>query len=371
MENMVKTALFNGVYEGKKVFITGHTGFKGSWLAYWLQQLGADVTGLALKPATNPNHYELLNLKCKNIYADIRDKNALINAIQSAKPEIILHLAAQALVRDSYADPVGTYETNVIGTMNLLETARNCPSIRAIVVVTSDKCYENREWLWGYRENEALGGKDPYSSSKACAELVTAAYRHSFFNTAKYGKEHNVLIASVRAGNVIGGGDWASDRIVPDMVKSAAKNEKLLIRNPQATRPWQHVLEPLSGYLLVGQHLLEENVSAAEAWNFGPNVENNIPVLDLVKESQKYWDSIDFTLDSAKDSPHEATFLMLDSAKANKLLHWRPIWNFEETVETSINWYRNYYEKNAISTESDLDSYISKARSINAIWTKS
>ena len=275
--------LFGGIYKGKKVLLTGHTGFKGSWLALWLHKMGADVVGIALPAPTSPNHLELLNLNITSEMIDIRDAKAINKAFQKHQPEIVFHLAAQPLVRYSYENPHETFETNVMGTINIYEAVRNCSSVEVIVNITSDKCYDNKEWIWGYRENDAMGGYDPYSASKGCAELVTASYRNSFFNLDSYGKSHNVLLASCRAGNVIGGGDWADDRLIPDIMRAVDKNETVTIRSPHATRPWQHVLEPLSGYLLVGQKLLEGKKEFADGWNFGPSDEGSISVKEVVE----------------------------------------------------------------------------------------
>jgi len=256
-----------------------------------------------------------------------------------------------------------------MGTVNLLNGARKLNNLKAIVIVTSDKCYDNKEWIWGYRENEAFGGNDPYSSSKGCAEIVTAAYKHSFFNLDKYGIDHNVLVASVRAGNVIGGGDWSLDRIVTDMIKGATENKSIFIRYPNATRPWQHVLEPLSGYLLVGLNLLEGNKMAAEGWNFGPEIESNLSVLDLVKESNKNWDKIKYVIDT-ENHPHEANFLMLESSKARKLLGWKPVWDFKQTVQNTIEWYKKFYEQDVTLTNQQLLKYISDAHKKEIVWTQ-
>jgi len=368
MENMDLEKLFGGIYKEKRVLITGHTGFKGSWLIYWLSKMGADVFGLALDPPTHPNHFGLLNFVHKSYIQDITDKDKVQIILNEINPEIIFHLAAQPLVRLSYEQPYQTYLTNVMGTVNILEASKSLNNLKAIVVITSDKCYENKEWIWGYRENEAMGGKDPYSSSKGCTELATAAYRHSYFNSDNYGKGHQLLVASARAGNVIGGGDWAEDRIVPDMVKATNETIELILRYPGATRPWQHVLEPLSGYLVLGCRLLEGRKEFAEAWNFGPNHENNVTVLDLVKEAQKNWNKIKYSIDKNLQ-PHEAGFLMLDSNKARKLLKWEPVWDFAKTVEQTINWYKKFYEKGSVKTDDTLFNYIRDAQSKSIQWS--
>lgn len=368
MENLDLEKLFEGIYQGKKVLITGHTGFKGSWLIYWLYKMGAVVFGLALDPPTHPNHLGLLNFVHKSYIQDINDKDRVRIILNEINPEIIFHLAAQPLVRLSYEEPYQTYLTNVMGTVNILEASKSLNNLKAIIVVTSDKCYDNKEWLWGYRENEAMGGKDPYSSSKGCAELVTAAYRHSYFNPDNYGKDHQVLIASARAGNVIGGGDWAADRILPDVVKATNETNEVVLRYPGATRPWQHVLEPLSGYLALGCQLLEGKKEFADGWNFGPNYGNNVTVLELVKEAQKNWDKIKYSIDR-NQQPHEAGSLMLDSSKAIKLLKWEPVWSFAKTVEHTINWYKEFYEKSNVKTDSTLMNYIMDAQSGSVLWS--
>jgi len=357
--------LFSDIYKDKKILVTGHTGFKGSWLCLWLQKLGAEVYGIALKPNTEPNHWNLLNLNMESYICDIRNLVEVEKLFQIIKPDIIFHLAAQPIVRVSYENPVDTYTTNVMGTVNILEASRNIHNLKAVIIVTSDKCYENKEWIWGYRENEAMGGSDPYSSSKGCAELVTAAYRYSFFNNGN----NNTLIASVRAGNVIGGGDWAKDRILTDIVLSASQNTSLLIRNPYSTRPWQFVLEPLSGYLCLGEKLLEGNQKFAEAWNFGPNLENNITVKELVLKSIMYWDNIKYEFDTRKH-PYESNYLMLDSTKAYKRLSWHPVWDIDTSIKKTIEWYKTYYELGIISSEQILDDYVSDAKKQGLVWSK-
>jgi len=353
--------LFDGVYKGKRVLITGHTGFKGSWLALWLEQMGADVIGYSLEAPTRPNHFELLDINMVSIIGDIRDSKKLESIFQEYRPEIVFHLAAQPLVRLSYKEPVETFETNVMGTINVYEACRNAKSVRAIVNVTSDKCYENKEWIWGYKETDPMGGYDPYSASKGASELVTSSYRNSFFNNEKYGKDHNVLLASCRAGNVIGGGDWAEDRLIPDMMKAVSLGNKVHIRNPNATRPWQHVLEPLGGYLMIGQKLLEGKVAFADGWNFGPSDENSITVYDVVKNVQKSWNLIDYVIDDG-NHVHEANLLKLDCSKAHFRLQWYPVWNTEKTFEKTVEWYKNFYSSGKVISLEQLHEYSSLFR---------
>ncbi len=360
--------LFGGIYKGKKVLITGHTGFKGSWLAYWLHRLGAEVHGIALDPPTDPDHFSSLKLPIDSSITDITHKEELEAVITRIDPGIIFHLAAQPIVRKSFEQPYETYMTNIMGTVNVLDVCRKLPSVKALVNVTSDKCYDNREWIWGYREDEPMGGKDPYSSSKGCSELVTAAFRHSYFRPDMFGNTHHLLIASARAGNVIGGGDWAADRIVPDLVKAAASKTTLFLRYPGATRPWQHVLEPLSGYLTLGWKLLEGNSGFAHGWNFGPDIRNNVAVIDLVKEAASVWPSLQFDFEK-KPQPHEAGYLMLDSTMAKKILRWEPVWDFRTTVKRTIEWYLGYYENSFINTAADLENYISDATEKSLPWT--
>ena len=326
---------------GKKVFLTGHTGFKGSWLSLWLQQLGAQVTGYALPPPTHPSLFEVAQVAqgMTSIIHDIRDGTLLTNAMRQAASDIVIHMAAQPLVRRSYVDPVETYSTNVMGTVHLLEAVRQTPSVRAVVNVTTDKCYENKEWVWGYRENEPMGGFDPYSSSKGCAELVTAAYRNSFFNTAKY-SEHQVALATARAGNVIGGGDWAEDRLIPDVLRAIESGQSVNIRNPHATRPWQHVLEPLSGYLTLAEKLYTQGPAFAEAFNFGPAEEDAKPVQWIVEQLTQNWgNGASWHLDGGTH-PHEAHYLKLDCSKARATLGWQPHWNFGQALQTIIVWHK-------------------------------
>jgi len=367
MENLEINNLFGGIYKGRKVLVTGHTGFKGSWLIYWLHKLSAELFGLSLDSPTSPNHISLLNFPHVSYIQDINDKEKVFEILQKVNPDIIFHLAAQPLVRFSYEEPVITYLTNIMGTVNVLEAARSLSNLKAIIVITSDKCYENKEWIWGYRENDVLGGKDPYSASKACVELIVSSYRFSFFNAESYNNKHHVLLASVRAGNVIGGGDWAADRIIPDIIRSTVENKYTILRNPMATRPWQHVLEPLSGYLTLGWKLLEGKKEFANSWNFGPNYCNNVTVLNLVLESQKHWNKIKYRMDKNKQ-PHEAEFLMLDSSKAIKLLNWEPIWDFGMTVKYTIDWYKEYYENGHLITDDTINNYIKDSKSKHVAW---
>ena len=360
--------LFCGVYKNRKVLITGHTGFKGSWLAFWLSQMGADVLGYSLEPDTNPNHFSMLDLPIESVIGDIRDVKHLTRVFDRFQPEIIFHLAAQSLVRLSYDDPVETFKTNVMGTVNIFEACRRTSSVRAVINVTSDKCYENREWVWGYRENDPMGGYDPYSASKGCAELVTAAYRNSFFNLAEYDRKHYTLLASARAGNVIGGGDWAKDRIMTDIMEAVSQGEKLYIRNPRATRPWQHVLDPLSGYLLLGQKLLEGKTEFAEAWNFGPNDDGAIPVVQMVKQMQKIWNKIDYQVEQDKNNPHEAGLLKLDCSKARMKLNWKGAWDSRTTFAKTAIWYQSYYENQQVITQKQLREYVADAGEVGLGW---
>lgn len=331
-------------WQGKKVLITGHTGFKGGWLALWLTKMGARVTGYALSPITQPNLFQTVKLDThieNNIIADICDYTSLLACFQQYEPEIVFHLAAQALVRYSYNAPVETYMTNVMGTVHLLEAARHTSSVKVIVNVTTDKCYENKEWGWAYRENDRLGGYDPYSSSKACAELVSQAYRQSFFN-------HHIALATVRAGNVIGGGDWSEDRLIPDIIRAWGKNQPVLIRNPEAQRPWQHVLEPLCGYLLLAKKLYpDENNSASsqkytQAYNFGPNESDAQPVKWVLDKMALLWgDSVQWQQEKTHQ-PHEAQLLRLDSSQAKQQLGWTPQWPLPVALKKTINWYQAF-----------------------------
>ena len=326
-------------WNGRRVLLTGHTGFKGSWLSLWLQQLGAEVCGIALKPAIVSLFQDAnVALGMRSVTGDILDADTLKRTFLEHRPEIVFHLAAQSLVRKSYEDPLGTYSTNVMGTANVLDAARSVQSVRAIVVVTTDKCYENQEWEWPYRETDPLGGYDPYSNSKACAELVVSAYRNSFFNKAEYDR-HGVGIASVRAGNVIGGGDWAEARLVPDIIRAFQEKRPVVIRNPRAIRPWQHVLEPLRGYLTVAESLCEHGSANGEAWNFGPYQSDTQPVEWIVRELANAWgEDIQWRMDEIQQ-PHEAHNLKLDWSKAEARLGWRPTLRLKDALAITSAWY--------------------------------
>lgn len=323
-------------WRGKRVLVTGHTGFKGSWLCLWLQSMGAELRGIALAPPTDPALFEVANVAkgMDHHIADIRNYSTLESLIPDFKPEILIHMAAQPLVRLSYQQPIATYATNVMGTVHVLEAARNAGTVRVIINVTTDKCYENREWVWGYREDEPMGGHDPYSNSKGCAELVSSAYRRSFL------KQEGIALATARAGNVIGGGDWALDRLVPDVLRALEKQEPALIRNPDAIRPWQHVLEPLSGYLLLAERLYEQGQVVAEGWNFGPREEDAIPVQRVVECLCRAWGGgASWCLQPGKH-PHEANFLKLDISKARKQLNWAPRWSMEFALSQITDWHK-------------------------------
>lgn len=341
--------MLHGIYKNKKVFITGHTGFKGSWLALWLHSIGAEVVGYSL-PADEQSHFKLLDLPIKSYFQNINDEGTLLRAMQETKPDIIFHLAAQPLVRDSYDDPIKTYETNVLGTMKVYWSALKA-GVESVVSITTDKVYENHEWFYGYREVDTLGGHDPYSSSKACVELMTDSFKKSFLFDDK------MYLATVRAGNVIGGGDWAKDRLIPDLVRNASVNKTTSIRNPYSIRPWQHVLEPLHGYLLVGEQLLLKKKEFCTSFNFGPESKDVASVDQMCIWAKKAWSAIDvkFVEDTKK---HEAGLLKLDSTKAHEMLKWNPKWSSVQTTELTVDWYKNYYENNKISSLQNLKDYI-------------
>ncbi len=331
-------------WNNRSVLLTGHTGFKGSWMSLWLQSLGAKLTGYALAPQTNPSMFDAVDAAkgMDHRIADIRDRQAMLDAVQAAQPEVVIHMAAQPLVRLSYDEPVETFDTNVMGTVNLLDACRQCPSVRSVVVVTTDKCYENREWIWGYREDEAMGGHDPYSASKGCAELVTSAYRRSFFQRGD--GMHPARLATARAGNVIGGGDWALDRLIPDMVQAFSRGDEVVIRSPHAIRPWQHVLEPLGAYLLLAEKLHAGTDDFAEAFNIGPNQSDAQPVSWIVDRMTASWsDSASWRLDD-QVQPHEATSLHLDISKAMARLNWKPTLDLAQAIDWLVAWYRAFYE---------------------------
>jgi len=353
-------------YRGKRVLVTGHTGFKGAWLTLWLCALGAEVQGYSLPPPTEPSLFDDLGLaaRIRHTIGDVRDGEALKRAVQEFKPEYAFHLAAQPLVRTSYREPVLSFETNVMGTVHFLEALRGAGALKAAVVVTSDKCYENREWVHAYRESDAMGGYDPYSASKGCSELVVAAYRNSFF------LEEGAGVASARAGNVIGGGDWALDRLLPDCIRALEKGEAIVLRNPQAVRPWQHVLEPLSGYLHLALLLAQEKARYAAGWNFGPADDDVLSVLDVVKRAIACWGEGSYEV-CAHGEPHEAQLLRLDIARARTYLHWRPVWGADEAIARSVAWYRarqEAYPSLADFTLAQLESYIQAAREKGLPW---
>ena len=356
--------LFGDVYRGKRVLVTGHTGFKGSWLSLWLKQLGAEVVGISLAPETQPNHWNLLGLESsvQHHELDIRQATEVVSVFKATQPEVVFHLAAQPLVRRSYRDPLETWSTNVMGTANVLEACRQTRSVRAILVVTTDKCYENQEWAWGYRETDRLGGHDPYSASKAGSELVAASYRSAFFHT-----DSAPLLATARAGNVIGGGDWSEDRLVPDLVRAIAAQQSLEIRSPNATRPWQHVLESLSGYLRLGQKLIEGEKNFDGAWNFGPERSGNSTVADVLNRLQTHWPEMQWH-QTAAPQPHEANLLYLDSAKAHAQLGWQSVWNLDTTLEKTADWYRTYQSSQTTISAQQLAQYIEAAEKVKVGW---
>lgn len=343
-------------WRGKRVLLTGHTGFKGSWLSLWLQSMGAELKGLALDPPTTPSLFVEANVAQGMVsqIGDIRDYDTVLEAVAEFKPEIVIHMAAQPLVRYSYKNPIETYATNVMGTVHLLEAIRQTGTAKVVVNVTTDKCYENKEWVWGYREDEAMGGFDPYSSSKGCSELVTAAYRRSYF------AETGIALASARAGNVIGGGDWAEDRLVPDILRAFENNQPVVIRNPNSTRPWQHVLEPLSGYLTLAEKLWHEPKPYAEGWNFGPKDEDAKPVGWIVERMASKWGDASWRIDDG-DHPHEANYLKLDISKARQGLSWIPRWGLDTALNQIVEWHQGWLAKADIRALSlaQINQYIS------------
>lgn len=357
--------LFGGVYAGRRVLVTGHTGFKGSWLALWLHALGAKVTGLALDPDTQPSHWSLLALDdVVDHRVDLRDTQKVRAVLDACRPEMVFHLAAQPLVRRSYRDPVGTFSSNVMGLVNLLEAVRTCPSVGVFVNATTDKVYAEQDGQTGYRETDPLGGHDPYSSSKACAELVSDCYRKSFLGA----DDSNVRLATARAGNVIGGGDWAEDRLVPDLVRTGIAGHPLMIRNPDAIRPWQHVLEPLSGYLSLGQCLWGD-ASFTGAWNFGPGIEGELRVQSLVERMGMHWNAMRIEADEAP-RVHEANILRLDTHKAGTELAWHPTWDIDTALARTAAWYRSFHASGHIGSRDDLAAYIADAKRLGREWAK-
>ncbi|KDP86759.1 CDP-glucose 4,6-dehydratase [Cupriavidus sp. SK-3] len=355
---------FGNVYSGRRVLLTGHTGFKGSWLAQWLSALGAEITGYALSPTSTTSHWQLLDLPVTDLRCDVRDQPALDAALRQSQAEIVFHLAAQPLVRRSYRDPLESWSTNVMGTANVLEACRRHTCVRAVVVVTTDKVYANQEWPWGYRENDRLGGFDPYSASKAAAELVAASYRQAFF---VHGGAP--LVATARAGNVIGGGDWSEDRLIPDLVRAISSGQALEIRSPHATRPWQHVLDCLAGYLVLGQRLLEGDKSCATAWNFGPAAQDNRTVESVLELMKRHWPELAWKV-SGLQQAHEATLLYLDSSQARARLGWQPVWSLEQALEATAAWYRESPASAALATRQQISGYVAAAASVDANWVR-
>lgn len=327
------------------MFLTGHTGFKGGWLCLWLRQLGAEIVGYSLPPPTSPSLFEAAKVAdgMTSISGDVRNLDNLSASIARHRPEIVIHMAAQSLVRYSYQHPIETYSTNVIGTVNVLEAVRTAPGVKVMINVTTDKCYENKEWVWGYRENEAMGGHDPYSSSKGCAELVTSAYRDSYFNETDYSR-HGVAVASARSGNVVGGGDWAQDRLIPDIMRAFIEGEPARIRNPQAVRPWQHVLDPLGGYLVLAENLWNRGPEYSSAWNFGPKEEEARPVSWVADHITSRWGQGTRWITEQTLSPHEARYLTLDWTKARTLLGWRPKLPLTMALDWATEWYKALHD---------------------------
>lgn len=356
---MVKYTDLANAYRGKRVLVTGHTGFKGSWLSHWLTQMGAEVCGYALSPIGEYSHFNLLKPEYKSVIANILDTNTLNNCIQQFKPEVIFHLAAQALVLQSYQNPAETFQVNTMGTVNVLEACRFVQTTKAFVHISSDKCYDNKEWIYPYRENDALGGFDPYSASKGCTEIIVDSYRNSFFHPNQYQKTHQTLIASARAGNVIGGGDWSENRLVPDIIKATLRHEAVKIRSPKAVRPWQHVLEPLYGYLLLGKELMQGNILAAAAWNFGAQPNESYSVEQMVRAAKEVWPKIKYEINEPENKVHEAAILRIDSTKAMVHLGWKSNWNQQALLQT-IEWYRSFFEEGKIITQLQLESYINR-----------
>lgn len=353
---------FGDAYRGRRVLVTGHTGFKGSWLASWLADLGAEVSGFALAPVGTPNHWDALALPMRDLRGDVRVPGEIAAAVRTTRPEIVFHLAAQPLVRASYRDPVETWGTNVQGVVNLLEAGRHATDLRAIVVVTTDKVYENREWDRGYREDDRLGGHDPYSASKAAAEIAVTSFRKSFFPASR-----GCLLASARGGNVVGGGDWSEDRLIPDLIRATQAGAGLEIRSPESTRPWQHVLDCLSGYLVLGQRLLSGDARCADAFNFGPAVADNRRVREVLDLMRAHWPALSWHVTPAPQ-PHEAGLLYLDNGRAREQLGWRPVWDLERCLALTAEWYRAFYEQRATLTRAQTRRYVDDARAAGCAW---
>jgi len=367
-------ALFRSVFQGMPILITGHTGFKGSWLSIWLNELGAKVIGYSLDPPTVPSMFEASRLaeRTVDVRNDVRSLDGLRRTIEEFEPLVIFHLAAQPIVRESYVKPKDTFDINVGGTVNVLEATRQTASVKAVVCITSDKCYQNQEWVWGYREIDLLGGRDPYSASKAMAELAISAYRQSFFPADKY-EEHGVAVASTRAGNVIGGGDWAKDRLVSDCVRALMEGKTIDVRNPNSIRPWQFVLEPLSGYLWLATKLLQEGCKFAEAWNFGPPERSGICVEDLVQKLIEFWGEGDWRDVSSVKEPHEAGLLSLSWEKASRLLAWRPVYTWQEALAETVDWFKEYREHGSSrdmygTCVKQIKRYAERAREQGVVW---
>ena len=363
--------MFDSIYKNKKVLITGHTGFKGSWLAKWLIELGADVYGYSIDIPSEPSHFEKLNLESDMVssFGDVRDYSAFKSFIDKHQPEVVFHLAAQPIVRRSFTDPLETIETNVMGVVNVLEITRKVTSIKSLIIITSDKCYENVEWTYGYRETDRLGGEDPYSASKGAAEIIASTYMRTYFN------DERVYVSTVRAGNVIGGGDWAKDRLIPDAVRAWSQHDDLNIRNPKATRPWQHVLEPLSGYLQVGAELIRKNkICKNQSFNFGPDATVNKNVVEVLTEMSKSWENVKWEIETNKKNQKEAGLLKLCCDKAHHLINWYPTLSFKDTIEFTMSWYREYYNNENFDctnfTVKQIESYSQKAIARSLLWTK-
>jgi len=363
--------MFDSIYKNKKVLITGHTGFKGSWLAKWLIELGADVYGYSIDIPSEPSHFEKLNLESDMVssFGDVRDYSAFKSFIDKHQPEVVFHLAAQPIVRRSFTDPLETIETNVMGVVNVLEITRKVTSIKSLIIITSDKCYENVEWTYGYRETDRLGGEDPYSASKGAAEIIASTYMRTYFN------DERVYVSTVRAGNVIGGGDWAKDRLIPDAVRAWSQHDVLNIRNPKATRPWQHVLEPLSGYLQVGAELIRKNkICKNQSFNFGPDATVNKNVVEVLTEMSKSWENVKWEIETNKKNQKEAGLLKLCCDKAHHLINWYPTLSFKDTIEFTMSWYREYYNNENFDctnfTVKQIESYSQKAIARSLLWTK-